>query len=43
MQADYLPEEVPNPEAYRVAYRIKGKFDIPRLRQKLMRSTLRFD
>lgn len=29
IQADYLPEELPNPEAYRVDYRIKGKFDIP--------------
>ena len=29
IQADYVPEEVPNPEAYRVDYRIEGKFDIP--------------
>lgn len=29
MQADYLLEELPNPEAYRVDYRIEGKFDIP--------------
>ena len=31
MQADYLLEELPNPEAYRVDYRIEGKFDIPLL------------
>lgn len=29
MQADYLPEELPNPEAYRVDYRIDGKFNTP--------------
>ncbi|MCY3846819.1 MAG: DUF1828 domain-containing protein [Acidobacteria bacterium] len=29
VQADYLPEELPNPEAYRVDYRIEGKFDVP--------------
>ena len=29
MEADYLPEELPNPEAYRVDYRIEGKFDSP--------------
>ena len=29
MQVDYLPQELPNPEAYRVDYRIEGKFDIP--------------
>ncbi len=29
IQADYMPEEVPNPEAYRVDYRIEGKSGIP--------------
>ena len=29
MQVDYLLEELPNPEAYRVDYRIEGRFDIP--------------
>ena len=29
IQADYLPEELPNPEAYRVDYRIEGRFDTP--------------
>ena len=29
MQADYVPEEVPNPEAYLVDYKIEGKFGIP--------------
>ena len=29
MQADYMPEEVPNPEAYPVDYRIEGKSGIP--------------
>ena len=29
MQPDYLPEELPNPEAYRVDYRIEGTFDTP--------------
>ena len=29
VQADYLPQELPNPEAYRVDYRIEGKFDVP--------------
>lgn len=29
VQADYLPEELPNPEAYRVDYRIEGKSDVP--------------
>lgn len=29
MQADYLLEDLPNPEAYRVDYRIEGKFEIP--------------
>ena len=29
IQADFLPEELPNPEAYRVDYRIEGKFDTP--------------
>ena len=29
VQADYLPKELPNPEAYRVDYRIEGKFDVP--------------
>ena len=29
MRPDYLPEELPSPEAYRVDYRIDGKFDTP--------------
>ena len=29
IRADYLPEELPNPEAYRVDYRIEGRFDTP--------------
>ncbi len=29
MQADYLPEALPNPEAYRVDYRIEGKLTTP--------------
>ena len=29
IQRDYLPEEVPNPEAYCVDYRIEGKADAP--------------
>ena len=29
IQADYVPEGLPNPEAYRVDYRIEGRFDTP--------------
>ena len=29
IRADFLPQELPNPEAYRVDYRIEGKFDTP--------------
>ena len=29
IRADYVPEELPNPEAYRVDYRIEGRFDTP--------------
>ena len=29
IQADFLPDKLPNPEAYRVDYRIEGKFDSP--------------
>ena len=29
IQADYVPEGLPNPEAYRVDYRIEGRFNTP--------------
>lgn len=29
IQADYVPRELPNPEAYRVDYRIEGRLDTP--------------
>ena len=29
IQADYVPEGLPNPEAYRVDYRIEGRFSTP--------------